>query len=48
MKVSDFVANFLSKHSKHVFGGQGGNVIHIVDSIYKHKNILIDFIFIKV
>lgn len=39
MKVSDFIANFLSKHSKFAFGGQGSSVVHIVDSIYKHKNI---------
>ena len=39
MKVSDYIANFLSKHTKYAFGGQGGSVIHIVDSIYKHKNI---------
>jgi len=42
MKASDFIANFLSKHSNYAFGGQGSSVIHIVDSIYKHKNI--DFI----
>ncbi len=42
MKASDFIANFLSKHSKYAFGGQGSSVVHIVDSIYKNKNI--DFI----
>ena len=42
MKSSDFIANFLSKHSDYAFGGQGSSVIHIVDSIYKHKKI--DFI----
>jgi acetolactate synthase-1/2/3 large subunit len=39
MKASDFIADFLSKHSKYVFGGQGSSVIHIVDSIYKNKKI---------
>ena len=39
MKASDFIANFLSKHSSYAFGGQGSSVIHIVDSIYKHKKI---------
>lgn len=39
MKVSDYIANFLSKHTSHVFGGQGSSVIHIVDSIHKNKNI---------
>jgi len=39
MKASDYIANFLSKHSNYAFGGQGSSVIHIVDSIYKHKKI---------
>lgn len=39
MKASDFIANFLSKHSKFAFGGQGSSVIHIVDSIHKNKKI---------
>jgi acetolactate synthase-1/2/3 large subunit len=39
MKVSDFIANFLSKYSNYAFGGQGSSVVHIVDSIYKHKKI---------
>jgi len=39
MKASDFIAEFLSKHSKYAFGGQGSSVIHIVDSIYKNKKI---------
>ena len=42
MKASDYIANFLSKYSKYAFGGQGSSVVHIVDSIYKHKKI--DFI----
>ena len=33
MKISDYIANFLSKKTKYVFGGQGGSVVHIVDSI---------------
>jgi acetolactate synthase-1/2/3 large subunit len=39
MKASDFIAEFLSKHSKYAFGGQGSSVVHIVDSIYKNKKI---------
>lgn len=39
MKVSDYIANFLSKHSNYAFGGQGSSVIHIVDSLKKHKKI---------
>jgi len=39
VKVSDYIANFLSKHSNYAFGGQGSSVIHIVDSLKKHKKI---------
>ena len=39
MKISDHIANLLSKHSSVVFGGQGGSVVHLVDSISKHKKI---------
>ena len=42
MKASNYIANFLSKHCKYAFGGQGSSVIHIVDSLKKHKKI--DFI----
>jgi acetolactate synthase I/II/III large subunit len=39
MKLTDFVADVLSKEVKHVFCGQGGVVIHILDSIYKHPGL---------
>ena len=39
MKVSDYIANFLSKKTHYVFGGQGGSVVHLVNSIDKHKRI---------
>ena len=29
MKVSDYIANFLSKRTQFVFGGQGGSVVHL-------------------
>ena len=35
VKVSDFIAKFLSKKTKHVFVGQGGSVVHLLDSINK-------------
>ena len=41
MKLSDYVASFLSKITNHVFVGQGGNIIHILDSLSKIKNIQI-------
>ncbi len=39
MKVSDYIANFLSKKTSYVFGGQGGFIVHIANSIDKHKNL---------
>ena len=39
MKVSDHIANIISKKTSIVFGGQGSSVIHLVDSIIKHKKL---------
>ena len=39
MKISDHIANIISKYSSVVFGGQGGSVVHLVDSISKNKNL---------
>jgi len=39
MKVSDYIANLLSKKTDYVYGGQGGSVVHIVNSIDRHKKI---------
>lgn len=39
MKVSDYIANLISKKTSVVFGGQGSSVIHLVDSIIKHKGL---------
>ena len=39
MKASDHIANILSKKTSIVFGGQGSSVIHLVDSIIKHKKL---------
>ena len=39
MKVSDYIANFLSERTQFVFGGQGGSVVHLVNSIDKNKKI---------
>ena len=39
VKVSDFIAKFLSKKTKHVFVGQGGSVVHLLDSINKTKDL---------
>ena len=37
IKVSDFIADFISKHTSTVFVGQGGSIIHILDSFKKKK-----------
>ena len=37
MKVSDLIANKLEKITNHVFSGQGGFVIHLMDSLSKKK-----------
>jgi acetolactate synthase-1/2/3 large subunit len=39
MKVSDLIAKILSKHTTCVFGGQGGSVVHLVDSISNNKKL---------
>lgn len=40
MKLSDYVVDFLVKENvKHVFGITGGAIIHVFDSIGKHKGI---------
>ena len=39
IKLSDYVASFLSKHTDYAFVGQGSSVIHILDSIDKRKDI---------
>ena len=39
MKLSDYIAKFLSKITDAVFVGQGGNIIHVLDSLGKRKDI---------
>ncbi len=39
MKLSDYIAQFLSKITDCVFVGQGGNIIHVLDSLGKRKDI---------
>lgn len=41
MKLSDFVASFISKHSKHVFLLPGGGNMHLIDSVGKDPNLQI-------
>ena len=37
-KVTDFIADFLSKKTRHVFVGQGGSVVHLLDSKRDRKS----------
>ena len=39
MKLSDYIAQFLSKITDSVFVGQGGNIIHVLDSLGKRKDV---------
>lgn len=39
MKLSDYVIDFLSHHTDHIFTGQGGCVIHLMDSLSKHPTL---------
>jgi len=41
MKCSDFIAKKISNYSNHVFSGQGGSVVHILDSFCRVKRIKI-------
>jgi acetolactate synthase I/II/III large subunit len=33
MKLSDYIARFIAKHSKHAFVGNGGCIVHVLDSL---------------
>ncbi len=37
IKVTDYIAKYLGRYTKHVFVGQGGSVVHLLDSIDKKK-----------
>ena len=39
MKVSDYISKFLAKKTSYVFGGQGGFIVHIANSIDKNKKL---------
>lgn len=39
MKVSDYIARFVKKYASHIFVGQGGNIIHVLDSCAKTKGL---------
>ena len=39
MKLTDYIAEYISKIADNVFVGQGGNIIHVLDSLGKRKDI---------
>ncbi len=39
MKLTDYIAEFISKIADHTFVGQGGNIIHVLDSLGKRKDV---------
>lgn len=39
MKLTDYISNFIASISDSVFVGQGGNIIHVLDSLGKRKDI---------
>ena len=39
MKLSNYVAQFLSKQTDHIFVGNGGVVVHLLDSLGKQEGI---------
>jgi acetolactate synthase-1/2/3 large subunit len=41
MKLTDYISGFISKIADNVFVGQGGNIIHVLDSLGKRKDIKI-------
>ena len=41
MKLSDYVADFLSKVTGHAFTGHGGCIVHLLDSLESHPKIKI-------
>jgi len=45
MKLTDYIASFITKRTQHAFVGNGGSVVHILDSLDKHENFsLIPFV----
>ncbi len=39
MKLTDYISNFIASISDSVFVGQGGNIIHVLDSLGKRKDV---------
>ncbi len=41
MKLTDYISGFIAKIADNVFVGQGGNIIHVLDSLGKRKDIMV-------
>lgn len=41
MKLSDYIAEFLTKQTRHVFVGNGGCIVHLLDSLHSNSGIKI-------
>ena len=39
MKLTNYIANFITKRTKHAFVGNGGSVVHILDSFKDSMNV---------
>ncbi len=39
MKLTDYIAEFTAKIAEHVYVGQGGNIVHVLDSFSKRKDL---------
>ncbi len=39
MKLSDYVIDFISQYTNHIFVGNGGCVVHLLDSLGKHPKL---------
>ena len=45
MKLTDYIAEFIKERTGHAFVGNGGSVVHILDSLDKHDDFsLIPFV----
>ena len=43
MKLTDYIAEFTAKIAEHVYVGQGGNIVHVLDSFSKRKDLKVWF-----
>jgi len=39
MKLSDYLIDYISNHTEHIFTGQGGCIVHLIDSLDRHPTL---------